>query len=892
MSDNLKVGLEIRTSTPGAEQVQGLENSVRELGQASNKAAPEQAKQADASRKQGESASGAESAINRLRNAIEGLAVAKLTSDFVRLSAEQEANRKALDQLAGSAQAGGAEMDYLRAAANRLGVNLGDATKAYISLTAATKGTALEGQNTRAIFESVVGAMSKLGKSSAETQNALIAVSQMASKGTVSMEELRGQLGEALPGAMQAAARAMGVTVAELDKMVSSGSVTAEQLLPRLAEELNKTFGSAPPDTLNASMAQLENRVTAAVGAMTEAGTTSTVIKGALTALSGITAALADIFNSAAEAVGVFGKGLAATFLSLQKVFQGDFKGAIDSWKANMAEAMDTAANNINKVRGAVGLLPEDAKAAQQNTQPALGAMTTDAEKLAAAFTGAGNAATGMAGATGAAAEKLAKQFKLDTLEGVLNLGDAFLLSGKNAEELAVKLNAAKGVIEKMDDATLSSFTEHLNTAFSTGQIGAKEFAELNNTALSQSFTRLGLDIDEAFGGISKQGGAAINNIDTMITSLKAAGITGKEAGGAIEAALSAAINKAKTTADIEAIRARIASLRQQLGDKVADGLLQQVEEQLNKIKDRADKAKAGINSAREAYEKLGIKSDEALKKEAQSNLEAARYIEQHGGSVREVTEAWKKYLESALAANGGVADELMQVQAEMHGLEIATDNAGKAFVRVKGAADDAGKAGANAGQQSAGAMQTAADATEQYISALERAQQQAERLDAIERKRKGVDKDGFVADKDGNRIVAGSQVNSRLGIINYLKSAGMDEATATRMSQLLLDGGGKPVWNNFGFDSTRLASQLGVSGDFGPYGPTPEQILNALVTKYLDQKAGSSAAAGSSPSSQTHVVKLQLPGGGSRDVQVNSERDVQALLDALKSAGLTARPA
>jgi len=42
----------------------------------------------------------------------------------------------------------------------------------------------------------------------------------MASKGVVSMEELRGQLGEALPGALQAAASGMGVTTVDLIKLV------------------------------------------------------------------------------------------------------------------------------------------------------------------------------------------------------------------------------------------------------------------------------------------------------------------------------------------------------------------------------------------------------------------------------------------------------------------------------------------------------------------------------------------------------------------------------------------------------------------------------------------------------------------------------------------------
>ncbi|MBQ3170671.1 MAG: tape measure protein, partial [Mailhella sp.] len=67
---------------------------------------------------------------------------------------------------------------------------------------------------------------------------------QMVSKGKVMAEELRGQLGERLPGAFQLAAKAMGVTTMELDKMLETGDVLADDLLPKLAVEIEKAFGA------------------------------------------------------------------------------------------------------------------------------------------------------------------------------------------------------------------------------------------------------------------------------------------------------------------------------------------------------------------------------------------------------------------------------------------------------------------------------------------------------------------------------------------------------------------------------------------------------------------------------------------------------------------------
>jgi len=193
---------------------------------------------------------------------------------FVDANAQAESLTRTLTQLAGSSRQAAAEMEYIRGAANRLGLDVQDAGKSYTQLLAATKGTALEGEAARRVFEAVAGAMASLGKSSAETNNALLAVNQMASKGTVQMEELKGQLGEALPGALKAAANGAGLTVAELTKMIETGGVLAEDLLPALAKGLRDMYGvgKAENDTFTAQWARMKNSVTELFVAVGEAG--------------------------------------------------------------------------------------------------------------------------------------------------------------------------------------------------------------------------------------------------------------------------------------------------------------------------------------------------------------------------------------------------------------------------------------------------------------------------------------------------------------------------------------------------------------------------------------------------------------------------------------------
>ena len=171
-----------------------------------------------------------------------GIGVAELARAFITAATESQRFQASLTAITGSTQAAGAEMEYIRGVADKMGLKLGDVASAWISLSAAAKGSALEGQAARDIFESVSLAMGKLGKSSADTQGALLAIEQMISKGVVSAEELRGQLGERLPGAFKAAADAMGRTEQELGKMLEDGEVMAEDLLPALSQRLRELY--------------------------------------------------------------------------------------------------------------------------------------------------------------------------------------------------------------------------------------------------------------------------------------------------------------------------------------------------------------------------------------------------------------------------------------------------------------------------------------------------------------------------------------------------------------------------------------------------------------------------------------------------------------------------
>ena len=217
-----------------------------------------------------------------ISNAAKGAAVAitasfgaNLARDVSRAGIAFEAIQRGLKAATGSAAGAARDFEFVREEALRLGLSLESAAQQYTKLAAAAKGTALEGQRSRDIFMAVSEASRVLGLTSEQTSGALTAIEQIISKGKVSAEELRGQLGERLPGAFQIAARSIGVTTQELDNMLKRGELLAEDLLPALAQELRETFGSGVNDAANdtaAAFSRLETAIFELKVAISESG--------------------------------------------------------------------------------------------------------------------------------------------------------------------------------------------------------------------------------------------------------------------------------------------------------------------------------------------------------------------------------------------------------------------------------------------------------------------------------------------------------------------------------------------------------------------------------------------------------------------------------------------
>ncbi len=197
----------------------------------------------------------------KLQAIIGALALASLAKKSLLVAAGFDKVERTLTNVLGSTAAYTEEMNFLTEQSERLGINLLSTAGNYSQLAAATKDTNLEGHETREIFLGVAEASAALGLSAEDTTGMMRALNQIISKGTLQSEELKLQLGDRLPGALKLAANAMGVTRAELIKMIEAGEVMADDFIPRFAKVLREEFGNGGKsiDTTTASMNRLQN---------------------------------------------------------------------------------------------------------------------------------------------------------------------------------------------------------------------------------------------------------------------------------------------------------------------------------------------------------------------------------------------------------------------------------------------------------------------------------------------------------------------------------------------------------------------------------------------------------------------------------------------------------
>ncbi|HBJ0261684.1 TPA: tape measure protein [Escherichia coli] len=133
--------------------------------------------------------------------------------------------------------------EFVKNLANNTGVDQIETLSSFAKFSAGA-GDMDAGQK-ESLFSNVIGTSRLMGLSTDEINGILKAFEQMASKGKIQAEELRGQLGDRMAGAFQLFARSLGMTTEQLDAAMKNGKVLSKDVLPKVSAEMGRMIDKA-----------------------------------------------------------------------------------------------------------------------------------------------------------------------------------------------------------------------------------------------------------------------------------------------------------------------------------------------------------------------------------------------------------------------------------------------------------------------------------------------------------------------------------------------------------------------------------------------------------------------------------------------------------------------
>ncbi|MCT6303471.1 tape measure protein [Escherichia coli] len=133
--------------------------------------------------------------------------------------------------------------DFVKNLANNTGVDQIETLSSFAKFSAGAGD--MNTDQKESLFSNVIGTSRLMGLSTDEINGILKAFEQMASKGKIQAEELRGQLGDRMAGAFQLFARSLGMTTEQLDAAMKNGKVLSKDVLPKVSAEMGNMIDKA-----------------------------------------------------------------------------------------------------------------------------------------------------------------------------------------------------------------------------------------------------------------------------------------------------------------------------------------------------------------------------------------------------------------------------------------------------------------------------------------------------------------------------------------------------------------------------------------------------------------------------------------------------------------------
>jgi tape measure domain-containing protein len=523
-----------------------------------------------------------------------------------------ERTNRILTTVTGSAESAAKQIEFLREVSQKSGQQFTEVADTYAKFAASALQTGLTLEDTQAVFESVALAAGNLGLSSDQTKRALEALSQIAAKGVVSMEELRQQLGDALPGVLPLLAKELGLTTAQLNKVVESGQLLAVEAIPAIGRAL-KTLGTQNNEQVEGLVASW-NRF---INVIKEAGTT--IVDGPLgqaagvviTAFGGAVRDVAVVAVSASEAFRLLGLSVVA------------FLDAITPGGAKLADLGQTISDFAEQSGARIAKFKETAYGASEAVDElgtslgktaeeglkAAGATDTQIKSLAATSV-AYTKAIDQAEEVRKASTKLVDA-KKDENEALLR---TVALAGDEVASRKASVDAAKGFLKVTEDLT-ASYAAELTAAQAAREATLKSAEALG---LSKDTIQTSLD---AYDKLIKAKTADVEKSEQQAAAARAAVAQAELAVAALE----------DNAGQYEALARQVDVAREaltQVARRYAEGKASAVD--LQKATEALTRAKGLLVDAMDDQEEASKRAVDALKAEseftkAQIELELTR---------------------------------------------------------------------------------------------------------------------------------------------------------------------------------------------------------------------------------------------------------------------------
>ncbi|EIE7329953.1 TPA: tape measure protein [Escherichia coli] len=425
---------------------------------------------------------------------------------------------------------------FIRGLADKTGLNISEGLSSYAKFAAGAQGS-MSQEQTQELFGNATAMSRLMGLSNDELNGILKAFEQMASKGKIQAEELRGQLGDRMAGAFKLFAEALGMTATELDKAMKDGKVLSADTLPKVAKQMglmiDKAGGWAEvakstqtalgklannwDDTMvkifSGSQDELNGFLSSMSSLLSEMGMSSSIAGDAI-------GGLIDMLKAGVDDIRIFNNHLEGWILQTKKFYY-----SLDDTKRKLLD--EVGDGFINFVKGlAIALSAKTLFSAATGVMSLTRAITTLGTR---ANQVAGQVATGkLKGVAGGVGSALAIGYADDGYETALALASMI----PQIRGVTLGLYALKKALDFMNQEVVKNANMHpsgvgVGSDFNPVYSGDPNKPNMINEGWSKIFSSMGELFNNATMNIARFNHPELNNIkqDSALTSADIQGL-------------------------------------------------------------------------------------------------------------------------------------------------------------------------------------------------------------------------------------------------------------------------------------------------------------------------------------------------------------------------------